>query len=188
MQLLFDRINQHLDCKDRIIVAIDGNAAAGKSTLAATLKTIYSCNVIPMDHFFLSPKQRTTERLSQPGGNIDYDRFIGHIITPLKTGESFVYSPYDCKLDKPGEPVTIDKNLLTVIEGVYSMHPLFSDEFSLYDITVFLSIDEAEQRRRLYLRNKHLYNRFISEWIPMENKFFEWFNIAEKCDFVFSGN
>jgi len=188
LQLLFDRINQLLDCKNLVIVAIDGNAAAGKSTLAATLYDLYSCNVISMDHFFLRPEQRTHKRLSQPGGNIDYDRFIDHIITPLKTGESFVYYPYDCKLDKPGEPVTIDANLLTVVEGVYSMHPLFSDDFSLYDITVFLSIDEAEQRRRLHIRNKQLYNRYIDEWIPMENKFFEWFNIAEKCDFVFSGS
>jgi len=186
LQLLFDRINQYLESKDFIIVAIDGNSTAGKSTLAATLKDIYSCNVISMDHFFLRPQQRTPQRLSQPGGNIDYDRFIDHIITPLKTGESFVYYPYDCKLDKMGEPITVDTNLLTVVEGVYSMHPLFSDEFSLYDITVFLSIDETEQQHRLYSRNKNLYDRFINQWIPMENKFFEWFNIAEKCDFVFN--
>ena len=188
MQLLFDRINQYLDSKDFVTVAIDGNAAAGKSTLAAALNDIYSCNVIPMDHFFLRPDQRTPERLSEPGGNIDYDSFIDHIITPLQTRESFVYYPYDCKLDKPGEPITVNPNKLTVIEGVYSMHPLFFDNFSLYDITVFLSIDETEQHRRLFLRNEHLYNRFINEWIPMENMFFDSFNIAEKCDFMFNGS
>jgi len=188
VQFLFDRINQCLDNKDFAIVAIDGNAAAGKSTLAAALNDIYSCNVIPMDHFFLRPEQRTPERLSEPGGNIDYDSFIDHIITPLRTRESFTYYPYDCKLDKPGEPITVNPKKLTVIEGVYSMHPLFFGNFSLYDITVFLSIDKKEQRRRLLLRNEHLYNRFINEWIPMENNYFDYFNIVEKCDFVFNGD
>jgi len=182
-QLLGDRIDHLLDTKDRVVVAIDGNSTAGKSTLASLLKDSRSCNVISMDHFFLRPEQRIPERLSQPGGNIDYERFLDQVITPLSTGESFVYFPYDCKLDKPGDPVNITSNPLTVIEGVYSMHPKFSTT-GIYDISVFLHIDKGEQNSRLLSRNPQLYDRFINEWIPMENKYFDFFQISEKCDFV----
>jgi uridine kinase len=191
VQLLLNKIDQLLVEKERVVVAIDGKSTAGKSTLAASLKEAYSCSVISMDHFFLRPEQRTPERLSQPGGNIDHDRFIDQVIAPLEKGEPFVYYPYDCKTGKTGDPITVSTDPLIVIEGAYSMHPYFSNidnERSLYDITVFLYINDTEQNRRLLSRNPHLYERFIQEWVPMENKYFEYFHIAEKCDFVFESD
>jgi len=193
-QLLVDRIDQLLDSKDRVVVAIDGNSTAGKSTLSAALKEAYSCNVISTDHFFLSPDKRTPERLSQPGGNIDHERFLDQIIVPLRNGEQFSYCPYDCQFDRLAEPVVIDPNPLVIVEGVYSMHPVFSydladhPETGIYDLTVFLQIDADEQKRRLTQRNPHLFERFVNEWIPLENSYFEHFRIAEKCDFVFKGS
>jgi len=183
LQSLLEKIDHLLGQKNRVIVAIDGNSTAGKSSLASLLKETKSCNVISMDHFFLRPEQRTHERLSQPGGNIDHDRFIDQIILPLRSRESFLYQPYDCKRDKLGAAVAITTNPLIVIEGVYSMHPRFS-EFDIYDITVFLSIDEDEQKRRLLIRNPEMYERFINEWVPMENRYFDFFDIEAKCDIV----
>ena len=183
MHVLLDKIDQLFNTEKRIILAIDGGSTSGKSTLAAFLKDTYACNVISMDHFFLKPDMRTTERLSQPGGNIDYDRFIDQIILPLKSGESFAYPPYNCQTGEYDEPVNVDINLLTIVEGVYSMHPMIC-EHSVYRLTVFLQIDEDEQKRRLLLRNPHMYGRFINEWVPMENKYFEYFKIADKCDYV----
>jgi N-acylglucosamine-6-phosphate 2-epimerase len=182
-----NRIARLLEEKGRIVVAIDGNSAAGKSSLATHLKEIYSCNnvspnVISMDYFFLRPEQRTAERLAQPGGNIDYERFVEEVIGPLKSGEPFVYRPYDCRTMELTEPISVDPKPLTVVEGVYSMHPDFD---GAYDICVFLRLGEAEQLRRLKERNPLLLERFISEWIPMESKYFEHFRIPEKCDFVF---
>jgi len=205
-QQLIGRIDQLLDTKDNVVVAIDGNSTAGKSTLAAYFKETHSCDVISMDHFFLRPELRTPQRLSQPGGNIDYDRFIDEVITPLRKGESFSYQPYDCKTGTMAEPIVIDLKPLIVVEGVYSMHPYFfcalneravidshagfdeRNKIDTYDLTVFLRINEAEQNRRLLLRNPHLHERFVREWVPMENKYFELFQIAGKCDFVFNSD
>jgi uridine kinase len=171
-----------LEQKERVVVAIDGNSAAGKSSLAASLKETYSCNVISMDSFFLRPEQRTTERLAQPGGNIDYERFAEEVIEPLGSGEPFVYHPYDCSTMELTAPVLVDPTPLLIVEGVYCLHPNFA---GIYDISVFLMLEEAEQHRRLLERNPFLLERFINEWIPMENKYFEHFRIPEKCDFVF---
>ena len=44
--------------KEKLVIAIDGRCASGKTTLAAYLKTALSCNVIHMDHFYLRKEQR----------------------------------------------------------------------------------------------------------------------------------
>ena len=187
--------------KEHVIVAIDGMSAAGKSSLASLLRETYDCNVISMDFFFLRPVQRTPERLAEIGGNIDYERFYEEVVRPLKAGEAFSYRPYDCKTGELTDSVNVSLKRLTVVEGVYSMHPYFggvgdvgsggsegdvgSGGSGLYDITVFLRIDEVFQRRGLKERSPHLLERFIYEWIPMENKYFEHFGIPEKCDLLF---
>jgi len=181
-QQLFYRIDQLLKQKEHFVVAIDGMSAAGKSSLADLLKETYTCNVISMDSFFLRPAQRTPERLAEPGGNIDYERFFEEVAQPLKSGKPFVYRPYDCKTTELTDSVDVCLKPLSVVEGVYSMHPNYAD---VYDLSVFLSIDADSQYNRLMERNPSLLERFISEWIPMENMYFEHFRIPEKCDFVY---
>ena len=182
---LFCMIDELLQKKKQVFVAIDGNSAAGKSSLSMLLKSVYSCNVFSMDDFFLRPCQRTPERLSEPGGNVDYERFEKEIIGALQSGIPFTYQAYDCQSRELSEPRAIAPNRLNVIEGVYCLHPRL---FSTYDIKVFLSLDAAEQRNRLAKRNISLYDRFMDEWIPMENNYFEVFQIPAKCDFVFGAN
>ena len=182
-QPLFQKLDRLMQNKKQIIVAIDGNSAAGKSSLAGLLKSVYSSNTFSMDDFFLRPIQRTPGRLAEPGGNIDYERFSEEIIKPLMTGRSFIYKPYDCRTEELSDPVPVVPKKLNVVEGVYSLHPRF---IGAYDIKVFLSLSDAEQRRRLLERNESLYDRFIHEWIPMENNYFSHFNISDKCDYVFS--
>ena len=63
-----------------LIVALDGRCASGKTTLAALLQQQTGCSVVHMDHFFLRPEQRTRERLEQPGGNVDYERFLACLL------------------------------------------------------------------------------------------------------------
>ena len=180
---LFSRIDEFIQSKKRVIVGIDGNSASGKSTLASLLKANYSCNIFSMDDFFLRPVQRTQERYNEVGGNIDYERFNEEIIKPLKSEKSFYYQPYDCQTMTLSEPIWSTPNPVNVIEGVYSLHPSYIEA---YDIKVFMAVDENEQRRRLFERNAELYNRFLYEWIPLENKYFSHFHIPEQCDIVFS--
>lgn len=179
---LFFRIDEMLKENENIIIAIDGNSCSGKSTLADLVSAIYSCNVFHTDDFFLRPIQRTKERLSEPGGNVDYERFFKEITNILRTGDPVTYSPYNCEKEELSKPISVSPRLIEIVEGVYSMHPLLD---SVYTLRVFLSIDEELQKQRLRERNPELYDRFISEWIPMENKYFGFFGIKDKCDLVF---
>jgi len=182
-QPLFNKIDELMKKKERVLVAIDGNCTAGKTTLAAQLKEIYSCNVFAMDDFFLQPYQRTAERYDEPGGNVDYERFKQEILEPLRSGQSFSYRRFDCQtMQFRAERAQVTPNQLNIIEGVYSLHPYFGEP---YDLKVILGLDEARQRSRLKKRNPDKYERFINEWMPLEDKYFAAFKVAEKCDVEF---
>ena len=71
-----------------VLIAIDGNCAAGKTTLAARLQSDLGGNVFHMDDYYLQRFQRTEKRLSETGGNVDYERFRKEVIEPLKKGEA----------------------------------------------------------------------------------------------------
>ncbi|MDE6658901.1 MAG: AAA family ATPase [Eubacterium sp.] len=167
----------------RCIVAIDGRCASGKSTLADELSNALDCSVVHMDDFFLQPYQRTEERLLEIGGNVDYERFLEEVITPLKRNESFSYRPFDCHTLSFKEAKEIAKIDVVIIEGAYSCHPRFDD---IYDLKIFLDVDKADQLKRIEKRNgKNQISAFVNKWIPLEERYLEAFNIQEKCDMVF---
>ena len=101
MEEIVSCVKAHIDALLKtgqpIVVAIDGNCTAGKTTLASILEKEYDCNVFHMDDFFLRPEQRTAERYAQPGGNVDYERFQEEVLSPLKQGVAFSYRPFSCK-------------------------------------------------------------------------------------------
>ena len=160
-----NRIDELMLQKEQVIVAIDGNCTAGKTALAGKLAELYDCNVFHMDDFFLRPEQRTPERYAEVGGNVDYDRFMEEVLTPLKSGNLFSYRPFDCSTFTLTEPVEVTPKKLNIIEGSYSHHPYFGDP---YDLKVFLTISPEIQHRRILERPSFLHKRFFEEWIPME--------------------
>ena len=94
--------------KKPFLIAIDGRCAAGKTTLAAWLQKETGCNVIHMDHFFLRREQRSSRRLQEPGGNVDYERFLTEVMTPLCRGQAFSYRPFDCKTMAFASPIAME--------------------------------------------------------------------------------
>ncbi|HHW93909.1 MAG TPA: hypothetical protein GX734_05375 [Clostridiaceae bacterium] len=169
--------------KECVVVAIDGRSASGKTTLALELGGRIGATVIHLDHFFLRSEQRTQERLSEPGGNVDYERFLEEVLVPLGYGASFSYRPFDCKSMSLKDPIEIIVGETVIVEGAYACHPRFRDH---YDLTVFLSIDSAEQLKRIGEREGGTTARVFKErWIPMEERYIAYYQIPEHCDLVF---
>lgn len=181
-QTLFDAIDRLLSRQDWVWTAIDGRCASGKSTLGARLREVYGANLFHMDDYFLPFARKTPERLAEPGGNVDYERFRAEVLTP-KRGAAIPWRAFDCAAQTLG-PVQVAKPArLTIVEGSYSLHPALRDA---YDLKVFLSIDPDRQSGRILKRNgpeKHV--RFLSEWIPLEEAYFEKLRIREICDLAF---
>jgi len=175
------------------IIAIDGDAGSGKTTLAAMLQQVYYCNfdvnVIHADDFFLPPTLRTESRLQEPGGNVHYERILSEVITPLKANKTFAYRPFDCQIWDFGEEITVNPERLNIIEGSYSLHPTL--DFA-YNLKIFLKINPQEQLKRLKKRHSHenivdaeRLDKFQNIWIPMEKRYHNHFNVESSCDLVF---
>lgn len=179
---LFAKIDGLLNSGEAL-VAIEGGAASGKTTLSEILKEVYGCTVFHMDDFFLRPEQRTPERYNEAGGNIDRERFLEEVLIPLKTKKTVNYRKFDCADMTLTAAEKISPKKLTVIEGAYSMHP---DLAKYYNLSVFLDISPALQTRRLKKRNSpQTVKRFLEEWIPLEQLYFSKLDIKNHCDLSF---
>lgn len=183
VQELFSIID-NLSVKDSMIVAIEGGSASGKTTLSKILQDKYGCNVFHMDDFFLRPEQRTTERFAEIGGNVDRERFQCEVLEPLINNKTVRYRRFDCSTQTLSDIITVKPKKLTVIEGVYSMHPSFG---RYYDFSVLMDIDCDYQKERILIRNSpQKAIRFFEEWIPLENKYFSGTDIKNRVDAIFT--
>lgn len=163
----------------QVVLAIDGMCGSGKSTLAGLLHERLGGNLFHMDDFFLQPHQRTQERLSEIGGNVDYERFQDEVLGHLPGVEEFTYGVFDCGQQCISRCVHVKPTEVNIIEGSYSLHPYFEDKVN---VKIFLSVNEEEQIKRISERNIKLQiQRFINEWIPKENSYFEKYDIPKKC-------
>ncbi len=178
---LLSRIDAMLESGE-VRLAIDGGSASGKSTLGGMLEEIYGCTLFHMDDFFLPPEMRTAERLAEAGGNVDRERFLAEVLTPLSRGEAVSYRRFDCSRLELLPPVEKLPTRLTVTEGAYSMHPELA---GFYNLSVFMDVSPKVQRERILKRNSpDTAARHFSAWIPMEEIYFEAFNIKKGCDLV----
>lgn len=128
--------------EETLLVAIDGRCGSGKTTLGKYLKQIFDCNLFQMDDFFLRMEQRTPERLKEPGGNVDYERFEETVLRPVLQKQTVWYQPFSCQKWGLLEAYPVSYKKLNIIEGSYSMHPYFKNP---YHIRVFLNISPEDQ-------------------------------------------
>lgn len=172
-------IDARLAQQPTLTLAIDGNSGAGKSHLSKLLATLYQSRTVPMDDFFLQEHQRTPQRLIEAGGNLDRERFQTQVVDALASPEGIRYQRYDCQLGKLTDWVQLPPKPLTILEGVYSMHPQWQNQLEL---RVFLrTSDEVQQERILHRSGEWMLQRFNTEWIPLENQYFAAFAIPDGC-------
>ena len=179
---ILNEIDKLMALNDNVLIAIDGNSGAGKSTFANMFHKYYDCNIFHMDDFFLRPEQKTPGRLKEVGGNVDYARFKEEILNNLSKDIEFKYQVYNCKIQALDNFVVVKPKMLNIIEGSYSMHTTL---INYYDYKIFLSVDSKSQANRILKRNGELMlKRFINEWIPKENEYFRKFGIRELADII----
>lgn len=177
---VLERAKDYVHGDQPCVIAMDGRAASGKTTLAESLRIVLDADVIHMDDFFLPPALRTEDRLSEAGGNIHYERFLEEVIPNVLQKKPFAYRIFDCgKMDFCGVREIGDKPF-RIIEGSYSHHPKFG---RYADITVFLNVSPEAQIKRIRARNgEKMLERFLHRWIPMEEKYFAQYSIGDHAD------
>lgn len=177
LQKLIDKIKQEAKQKEVYIIAIDGMAASGKTTLGVYLQKELEANLIHMDDFFLPKELRNQNRLATFGGNIHYERFYQEIISSLN--KTIQYRPFDCHSMQYRIEKILPFKKIVIIEGVYALHPYFKN---YYDYAIFLKISNQTQYARLKVRNPDKIEQFMTQWIPLENQYFEAYQIESKCN------
>lgn len=174
-------IQERMEERETFVVAIDGMSGSGKSTLGNWLHEEFpESNLFHMDDYFLRPEQRTMERLNEIGGNVDYARFKEEVLDHVREKRGLSYARYDCKTRTLLDKKMVEWKPLVIIEGSYSQHPYFGEA---YDLRVFCEVSEEEQRQRILKRNgEQQLSRFLEEWIPKENAYFDRYKIKDKRD------
>lgn len=175
-------IEKKLSENGKAVAAVGGRCASGKTTLAAKLGKLFLCPVIHADDFFLPLGKRTPERLAEPGGNIDYERFSEEVLPFLASGEAFSYGVFDCSEMRIKGSRFIPASAVRIVEGSYSMHPKFR---SAYDVKIFMTISAKKQLERIKKRDgQEKLVIFREKWIPMEEKYFLAQRTSEAADII----
>ena len=173
-------IQEHMQGK--CVVAIDGRCASGKTTLAEQLALVTGAGVVHMDDFFLPSELRTQERLTEPGGNVHYERFAQEVLTALKRGGNFSYRCFDCQTMTLGRERQVPDTGILVVEGAYSCHPKLGEYMTL---RVFSDVEGSKQQRRILAREgEEALAVFQQRWIPMEENYFAAYKIRERAEVV----
>ncbi len=193
----------------RILVALDGRCGAGKTTLATavaeelnrgTMDTLDLvdlldalgfettgrplCEVVHMDDFFLRPEERTPERLATPGENVDHERFLAEVLTPLRAGKAAEYRPFDCSTSTLSDALWVHPVSVALVEGSYACHPALR---RLYDRRLFLTVSPEEQWARIRRRNgEEGAEAFRTRWIPMEEAYITACGVEAACEGLYT--
>lgn len=168
------------------IIAIDGRAASGKTTLAEDLQNVLDAAVIHMDDFFVPPALRSAERFQKPGENIHHERFTEEVLPFLSGEKPFSYRIFDCSQMDYNGTREVERKPFRIVEGSYSCHPVFG---SYGDITVFSDVTPEQQITRIRNRNgEEMLKLFRERWIPMEEAYFTHYKIKEAAHILLSVN
>ncbi len=175
------KLEKLLQSDKNLLIAIDGPSGSGKTTLVQELARKYDITVIHMDDYFLPEEKKTEERLKTPGGNVDLERIKTEVFEHLED-DKIPSHHFNCKTQTLETRPELPRHQKVIIEGVYSCHPDLAD---YYDYKIVLHVSRETQLQRIESRSpSHIYHRFINEWIPLEDRYFNAFSIFENADII----
>ena len=181
---LFRYIDEKNKTNKKCIIAIDGNACGGKTTLGEYLKEKYDATLIHIDDFYKPRNKNLTLDLNSKEGNINYPRFKNEIIDKLKD-ENLIYNKFNCSKQELENPEVLKLKPLIIIEGTYSLNPRLH---RYYDVSIFVEISDELQKNRLKKRNPNSYDSFANTWVKLERNYFKEFDVLLSSDFVINGS
>jgi uridine kinase len=183
---LISKIDVLVQSQKEVMIAIDGDAASGKTTLAKKLQEIFHANLFHIDDFFQKPVIVPSDSNSKYGSNIDFRRMIDQIITPIKKKDYIKYQSMNHQTHQLKTPIVIKYKPINIIEGSFSMHPQL---INLYDYKIFLGVSRLKQNIRILHRNGFSsWLKFIRRWIPNEKRYFKNLRIEQHADCVLYTN
>lgn len=165
-------------CGQVRVIAIDGPAGSGKTSLANTLAAnLNDCQIIHLDDLYNGWNQDLVSELAT--------RIRQQILQPLQQSQLAQYSKYDWHQGAFTQIVTVPKCSYLILEGVGAANPKLGEYFAL---TVWVQAPSELLLERLIQRDGLAYREQLINWQQHEAKYFDLMSVKSACDVVVSGD
>ena len=162
--------------KDRPIIAIDGPAGAGKTTLANELflafSTSRSVQVIHMDDLYAGWDNALTEDLS---------KVLRYLVDQHLAKTPANIQRYNWSASTFGERETLPVVDLLILEGVGCADKEIQDQFAAL---IWMEIEPEDGLKRVIDRDGEQVAEQMKKWLTTQEKYFLQHSTREKADFI----
>lgn len=171
---LTDTCCQH----DQPIIAIDGPAGAGKTTLAATLSLAlsqkFSVTVIHMDDLYPGWESALGEKLTET---------LVWITSCHKAKKDLIFSPFNWSQNNFDSPRKYESTSLLILEGVGSSQRAIEENLST---SIWLDLDPTIGFERVIQRDGREISHSMTKWLDQQMQHFAIDETKERSEFVLS--
>lgn len=162
--------------KDRPVIAIDGPAGAGKTTLAheifLALSPKISVNVIHMDDLYDGWDNALGADLTQ---------VLQYLVTQHQKKSPCKLTRYNWVNSSFGESETVEPADLLILEGVGSGDKSLQDELAAL---IWVDIDPEIGVARVIDRDGPQVKEAMKKWLGAQQEYFSQHSTREKADFI----
>jgi len=165
-------------CKDvtQPVIAIDGPAGAGKTTLAQNLAlacaSSLSNTVIHMDDLYDGWDNALNE---------DFSSVLANIVSQHKSSKNISFSRYDWHEQKFAEPHELPHSELLILEGVGSGQSAIRSALSAL---IWIDISAPEGLARVISRDGDSIRNQMEKWLTLQEQHFRTEGTQNASDFV----
>jgi len=171
-----------------LMVAVDGRAAAGKTTFTRALRALDpGLDVIEMGDFALPAAERLGERVEAAGrvaAGVDWRRVRSNVLLPLSRDQVARYRRYDAATDAMAEWRIVPVGGIVIVEGRYSCVKALT---TFYDFRIWVECPLEIRRRRL-LRENGSASLMDCDWLSAEEAYVEAQNPAASAHLRVDGS
>jgi uridine kinase len=159
-----------------VLVGIDGAGGSGKSTLAVNLaKALDGSTVIHLDDF----------ADWSDDSNFQLSTFAARALAPLLAGLTSKHQRYDWPTDTLGEWFEIPATSIAIVEGVTALR---NELREYWKVSVWVECPrELRLERGLARDGEQMRTKWVDEWMPGEDEYFERDKPQDHALFRFDG-
>jgi uridine kinase len=177
MQLI-DALAEIAHSVEQPIIAIDGPAGAGKTTLASTISLALSprisTTVIHMDELYPGWESALGEELSNT---------LTWLTSCHKAKKPLLYSSFNWEANEFANPKSHPSTHLLILEGVASAQIAIEETLAT---SIWLDLDPLIGYQRVIDRDGENISRKMTQWLVMQEQHFAADRTKERCEFLLS--
>ena len=160
-----------------VLVGVDGAGGSGKSTLAINLAAaLERVTLVHIDDF--------TDWADDT--NWQFSTFAERVLEPLLAGVTAKHQRYDWPTDTFGEWFELVPNGIVIVEGVTALRPDLRD---YWHVSAWVDCPRALRLERGIARDgEALRSKWVDQWMPGEDAYFERDKPHEHAQFIFDGS